>query len=115
MSERVIREQRENEARGARNGGAAGRWAPVQESPPWQCEHHQRRCSVKFPCCGLFYPCHRCHNVSGACDTDDRKAIHATHVKCGSCGHEEEVSGLIFIKPVLTLSINIKLGDSFYY
>ena len=93
---REIREQRENEERETREEEFARERAPVQESPRWQCEHYQRRCSVKFPCCGLFYPCHRCHNVSGACDTDDRKANHATHVKCGSCGHEEEVSGLIF-------------------
>jgi len=74
-----------------------GERTPVQESPRWQCEHYQRRCSVKFPCCGIFYPCHRCHNTSGACDTDDRKANNATHVKCGICGHEEEVSGFVLM------------------
>lgn len=65
---------------------------PVQESRGWQCQHYQRRCSVSFPCCGIFYPCHRCHNGSGACDANDIKANQATHVKCGNCGHEEEVS-----------------------
>ena len=85
------REQIENEDRDTR--WFVGERAPVQESPRWQCEHYQRRCLVKFPCCGIFYPCHRCHNTSGACDTDDRKANNATHVKCGICGHEEEVSG----------------------
>ena len=88
--ERDRRENIENEDRDARWFG--GERAPVQESPRWQCEHYQRRCLVKFPCCGIFYPCHRCHNTSGACDTDDRKANNATHVKCGVCGHEEEVS-----------------------
>ena len=88
--ERDRREQIENEDRDTRWFG--GERAPVQESPRWQCEHYQRRCLVKFPCCGIFYPCHRCHNTSGACDTDDRKANNATHVKCGVCGHEEEVS-----------------------
>ena len=72
-----------------------GERAPVQESPRWQCEHYQRRCSVTFPCCGIFCPCHRCHNTSGACDTDDMKANNAKHVKCGICGHEEEVSGFV--------------------
>ena len=71
-----------------------GERAPVQESPRWQCEHYQRRCSVTFPCCGIFCPCHRCHNTS-ACDTDDMKANNAKHVKCGICGHEEEVSGFV--------------------
>ena len=92
--ERDRREQIENEDRDTRWFG--GERAPVQESPRWQCEHYQRRCLVNFPCCGIFYPCHRCHNSSGACDTDDRKANNATHVKCGICGHEEEVSGLVF-------------------
>ena len=91
--ERDRREQIENEGRDTRWFG--GERAPVQESPRWQCEHYQRRCLVKFPCCGIFYPCHRCHNSSGACDTDDRKANNATHVKCGICGHEEEVSGFV--------------------
>ena len=105
MRERQEREIREREQRDRseqiENEGRDTRWfggerAPVQESPRWQCEHYQRRCLVKFPCCGIFYPCHRCHNTSGACDTDDRKANNATHVKCGICGHEEEVSGLVF-------------------
>ena len=88
--ERDRRENIENEDRDTRWFG--GERAPVQESPRWQCEHYQRCCLVKFPCCGIFYPCHRCHNTSGACDTDDRKANNATHVKCGVCGYEEEVS-----------------------
>ena len=91
--ERDRSEEIENEDRDTRWFG--GERAPVQESPRWQCEHYQRRCLVKFPCCGIFYPCHRCHNTSGACDTDDRKANNATHVKCGICGHEEEVSGFV--------------------
>ena len=91
--ERKRREPVENEDRDTRWFG--GERAPVQESPRWQCEHYQRRCLVKFPCCGIFYPCHRCHNSSGACDTDDRKANNATHVKCGICGHEEEVSAFV--------------------
>ena len=93
IRERERREPVENEDRDTRWFG--GERAPVQESPRWQCEHYQRRCLVKFPCCGIFYPCHRCHNSSGACDTDDRKANNATHVKCGICGHEEEVSGFV--------------------
>ena len=91
--ERERREQIENEDRDTRWFG--GERAPVQERPRWQCEHYQRRCLVKFPCCGIFYPCHRCHNTSGACDTDDRKANNATNVKCGICGHDEEVSGFV--------------------
>ena len=109
MRERQEREMREREERDRseeiESEDRDTRWfgrerAPVQESPRWQCEHYQRRCLVKFPCCGIFYPCHRCHNSSGMCDTDDRKANNATHVKCGICGHEEEVSG--FVLPVIS-------------
>ena len=32
---------------------------PVQESPAWLCEHYQRRCKVKFPCCNNYHSCHR--------------------------------------------------------
>ena len=86
MRDRSERETREREDRTAEEN------LSVQETPVWQCEHYQRRCSVKFPCCGEFYPCHRCHNLSGACHAEDKKANQTTHVKCGNCGHEEEVS-----------------------
>ena len=95
--EKKRKEPLQNEDRDTRWFG--GERAPVQESARWQCEHYQRRCLMKFACCGIFYPCHRCHNSSGACDTDDEKANNATHVKCGICGHEEEVSG--FVLPVI--------------
>ena len=108
--QREIREQRERERREKREREewerkeraerkvreredmARAGWVPFQESPLWQCEYYQRRCSVKFPCCRVFYPCHRCHNGSGACDADDKKANQATHVKCANCHHKEEVS-----------------------
>ena len=89
--ERELEERRERETT-VREKRTAAESHPLQETPQWQCEHYQRRCSVKFPCCGVFYPCHRCHNLSGTCPTDDKKAHHATHVKCGNCGREEEVS-----------------------
>ena len=89
--ERELEERRERETT-VRENRTAAESHPLQETPQWQCEHYQRRCSVKFPCCGVFYPCHRCHNLSGTCPADDRKAHHATHVKCGNCGREEEVS-----------------------
>ena len=89
--ERELKERRERETT-VREYRTVEESLPLQETPQWQCEHYQRRCSVKFPCCGVFYPCHRCHNLSGTCPADDRKAHHATHVKCGNCGREEEVS-----------------------
>lgn len=89
--ERGIREKAQREAR-EREDMAVAVLAPVEESPLWQCEHFQRRCNVMFPCCGVFYPCHRCHNGSGACDSRNKKANQAIHIKCTNCGHKEEVS-----------------------
>ncbi|XP_020624967.1 uncharacterized protein LOC110062415 isoform X3 [Orbicella faveolata] len=86
MRERVDREAREREDM------AKAELAPFQESPLWQCEHFQRRCSVRFPCCRVFYPCHRCHNGSGVCDARDKRANQATHIKCTNCGHREEIN-----------------------
>ena len=98
--ERELEERRETETR-VREDRTAEESLSLQETPQWQCEHYQRRCSVKFPCCGVFYSCHRCHNLSGTCPTDDKKAHHATHVKCGNCGHEEEVS-IFYILGILS-------------
>ena len=64
---------------------------PIQESPRWLCEHYQRRCKVRFPCCGKFFPCHRCHNSSEECSGEDVKALQATHIQCVVCKHEQEV------------------------
>ena len=89
--ERELKERRERETR-VREDRTAEKSFPLQETPLCQCEHYQRRCSVKFPCCGVFYPCQHCHNLSRTCSADDRKAHDATHVKCGNCGLEEEVS-----------------------
>ena len=89
--ERELKKRRERETR-MREDRTAEESLPLQETPPWQCEHYQRRCTVKYPCCGVFYPCERCHNLSGTCPANDKKARHATHVKCGNCGREEEVS-----------------------
>ncbi|PFX18035.1 E3 ubiquitin-protein ligase DZIP3 [Stylophora pistillata] len=61
---------------------------PVQESPRPVCSHYQRRCLVRFPCCGKFFPCHRCHNESD-CSEDQARAINATHIRCTICYHEQ--------------------------
>lgn len=65
--------------------------APIQETPRAVCKHYQRRCLVKFPCCGNFYPCHRCHNESQECSEDQARAISATHIRCTICYHEQVV------------------------
>lgn len=63
---------------------------PVQESPRPVCSHYQRRCLVRFPCCGKFFPCHRCHNESD-CSEDQARAINATHIRCTICCHEQVI------------------------
>ena len=96
--EEMIREEREREKREKedREWQEAEKWPPQQEGVStgsrWLCEHYQRRCRVRFPCCTQFYPCHRCHNSSSNCKNDEAKACHATHMKCSLCQFEQEVS-----------------------
>ena len=96
--EREIRERRarKKREREAREQEEASRWPQQQEAitgrSQWLCEHYQRHCRVRFPCCGHFYSCHRCHNNSKVCDNEEAKASHATHLKCSFCQHEQEVS-----------------------
>ena len=95
--EQMIREQRarERREREEREMQEAARWPQQQDAitprSQWLCEHYQRYCRVRFPCCTQFYPCHRCHNNSRACDNEEAKACHATHLKCSHCHHEQEV------------------------
>ncbi|XP_078373011.1 uncharacterized protein LOC144656638 [Oculina patagonica] len=95
--EREIREQRarKRREREARELEEASRWPQEQEAitgrSQWLCEHYQRHCRVRFPCCSHFYSCHRCHNNSKACDNEEAKASHATHLKCSFCQHEQEI------------------------
>ena len=96
--EQQIREQRarERREREAREMMEAERWPQQQDAitprSQWLCEHYQRHCRVRFPCCTQFYPCHRCHNNSRACDNEEAKACHATDLKCSHCHHEQEVT-----------------------
>ena len=102
--DQVIREEQESEREQQRESDEDGEmerqeaetWPPRQRGVSteslWLCEHYQRRCSVRFPCCKQFYPCHRCHNSSSNCKNDEAKACHATHLKCSLCQFEKEVS-----------------------
>ncbi|XP_022810188.1 RING finger and CHY zinc finger domain-containing protein 1-like [Stylophora pistillata] len=97
--EREAREARETERRNERvegNATSGGRETPSQNSVgaevrQWLCEHYQRLCRVKFPCCGRFFPCHRCHNNSG-CPNDNSKAREACYVECSICNHQQEIN-----------------------
>ena len=102
--EQEIRQQRarKKREREAREQEEASRWPQQQEAitgcSQWLCEHYQRHCRVRFPCCRYFYSCHRCHNNSKACKNDEAKARHATHLKCSFCQHEQEVSVFCLIQ-----------------
>ena len=65
--------------------------ATLPENPQWLCEHYQRLCRVKFPCCGRFYPCHRCHNNSEECQNDKCRAKEAFYIECSVCRHQQAV------------------------
>ena len=114
--ERMIRERRERERREReeREIQKAERWPQQQEAvsvhSPWLCEHYQRQCRVRFPCCTQFYPCHRCHNSSRNCENEEAKACYATHPKCSFCQHEQEVSSFSCYKS-FSLSRNQKINS----
>ena len=87
--------ERRNDREEVSNPISGGGGTPTQtsadvEGRQWLCEHYKRLCRVKFPCCGKFFPCHRCHNNSG-CSNDNSKAREACYVECSVCGHQQEV------------------------
>ena len=87
--------KREQQAREARELEISRSWPAQQDAVTtkvqWHCEHYQRRCRVKFECCDVFYPCHRCHNLSKNCSNEKVHAYDATHYKCSQCKHEEKI------------------------
>ena len=87
--------KRKQQAREAKELEETKSWPAQQNAVTtksrWLCEHYQRHCRVKFECCDLFYPCHRCHNQSDECSNAEAKALLATHYKCNYCDHEEEI------------------------
>ena len=94
--ERREREERQRNQSGEETSTGSEEASPSQhaalpESPRWLCEHYQRLCRVKFPCCGRFYPCHRCHNNSGQCANDNCKAKEAFYIECSICRHQQPV------------------------
>ena len=87
--------ERRNDREEVSNPISGGGGTPTQtsadvEGRQWLCEHYKRLCRVKFPCCGKFFPCHRCHNNSG-CPNDNSKAREACYVECSVCSHQQEV------------------------
>ena len=98
--ERVAKKtmQRNETGEGTSTGseeGAPSERAALPENPQWLCEHYQRLCRVKFPCCERFYPCHRCHNNSDECEIDNCKAKEAFYIECSVCRHQQPVCKLL--------------------
>ena len=85
--------QRNGNGEGTSTGSeeAPSQRAALPESPQWLCEHYQRLCRVKFPCCGRFYSCHRCHNNSDECQNKNCNAKEAFYIECSVCRHQQEV------------------------
>ena len=94
--EREAREPRQRHESGEGPSTGSGEETPSQHTAPpasarWLCEHYQRLCRVKFPCCGKFYPCHRCHNNSDECANDNCRAKEAFYLECSVCRHQQAV------------------------
>ncbi len=65
---------------------------PQQETLQPLCEHYHRRCLVRFNCCGLYFPCHRCHNENDRCQTTNSSGVDATHLLCILCKYKGEIT-----------------------
>ena len=101
QQERAKKEREAREARQRNESGEGPSTGSEEETPSqdtahpvsarWLCEHYQRLCRVKFPCCGKFYPCHRCHNNSDDCVHDNCKAKEAFYLECSVCRHQQAV------------------------
>ena len=101
QQERAKKEREAREARQRNESGEGPSTGSEEETPSqdtahpvsarWLCEHYQRLCRVKFPCCGKFYPCHRCHNNSDECVHDNCKAKEAFYLECSVCRHQQAV------------------------
>ena len=88
---RAERARKEKEREARELDGWPQQQEPVTRQSLWLCEHYQRHCRVRFPCCNSFYSCHHCHNNSKECDNKKARASHATHLKCSYCHYEQEV------------------------
>ena len=112
--EREASETRQTECRNDReevsNPTSGGGETPTQtsagaEDRQWLCEHYKRLCRVKFPCCGKFFPCHRCHNNSG-CPNDNSKAREACYVQCSVCSHQQEVFSHVIYQNLINVEMD---------
>ncbi len=63
----------------------------VAVDPETRCAHYDEnydRIAIRFPCCGVYYPCFRCHRELADHDAEriPRAAFEEAGVLCGGCG-----------------------------
>ena len=55
------------------------------------CKHgYNHRCTLLFPCCGVLYRCHRCHNEAET-GCHPVRSSEATHLMCSQCNQKQKV------------------------
>lgn len=63
----------------------------VAVDPETRCVHYDDdhdRIAIRFPCCGVYYPCFRCHEalVDHPAERIPRAELDEAGVLCGGCG-----------------------------
>ena len=81
------------------NNGPASNHRTVVNNPSGEqrygCAHYRRNCDVRIEGCTGFYACPRCHNdecKDPNCRNKNAKSRDAQTIKCGKCGHEQDLS-----------------------
>jgi uncharacterized CHY-type Zn-finger protein len=73
--------------------------------------------AIRFPCCGTYYPCHRCHEAVAAHDADrwplERRA--EPTVLCGACGAELAVQEYLGVDACPECSTRFNPGCADHY
>lgn len=79
------------------------------ENRAYSCEHYDRFCTVKFPCCDQFWPCHRCHNARSECAERRLRSRDIKKVKCRRCGKVQDFPK----ESPHCIQCNLKFGEYF--
>ncbi|XP_044502493.1 E3 ubiquitin-protein ligase MIEL1-like [Mangifera indica] len=65
-----------------------------------RCEHYQRRCKIRSPCCDKIFLCRHCHNeaVNSLCNPKDHHELVRENFKqviCSRCNTQQEVAQIL--------------------
>lgn len=63
----------------------------IEVGPATRCTHYDGPrdvIAIRYPCCGVFYPCHACHRESADHESEwwPPERFDASAVLCGKCG-----------------------------